>query len=111
MGRIAAFKMQFSAWVPEVIAGLKDSGARSVLVCGVETHIAVLQTCIDLTHHGYTVAVCTDAVGSRRTTDHHAAIERMLAGGVIATSAESALMELTVEAGGARFRDLLRLLR
>ncbi len=108
--KVICEKLQFSAYVPEVKEALDEIKPTCVLVCGIETHIGILQTCQDLTAAGYTTAVCTDAVGSRRTTDHHAAIERMMAGGILMTTAESALMELVVEAGNQRFRDLLGLM-
>ena len=99
-------KVRFSGFVEGVRTQLTALDARSVVVCGVEAHVCVLQTCLDLIDAGYVTAVACDAVGSRRPEDLTAAQRRMDQAGVVPTTAESALFEWTVEAGGERFKRL-----
>lgn len=104
-------KLKFSACIEPVREELVKHGVRSVLVCGLEAHVCVLQTCLDLADSGYIAAVVTDAVGSRRESDQAAAVQRMVQAGVLPTTVEAALLELAHEAGGTCFRDLLRVIR
>lgn len=104
-------KLRFSACTEITKAQLLRLGARSVLVCGVEAHVCVLQTCLDLAEAGYVTAVAVDAIGSRRETDREAAISRMIQAEVIPTTVESALLELVGEAGSERFKALLPLIK
>jgi len=104
-------KLKFSACIGPVRRDLDAAGARSVLVCGIEAHVCVLQTCLDLADQGLTVAVALDAIGSRRASDQAAAQERMIQAGIVPTTAESALLELVHEAGTDRFRRVLPLLK
>jgi nicotinamidase-related amidase len=82
-----------------------------VVVCGVEAHVCVLQTCLDLIDAGYVTAVVTDAIGSRRPTDQDAAVQRMIQAGVVPTTVESILMEFVHEAGTPRFKAVLPIIK
>lgn len=104
-------KLRFSACIPHVLEALRRAGRRSVVVCGIETHICVLHTALDLANAGYLVAVALDACGSRRRTDHDAAVQRLVQAGVIPTTAEAALMELVGAAGTERFKAILPLIK
>lgn len=104
-------KLKFSAVVEPVEEQLNEWRTRGVLVCGVETHVCILQTCLDLLHKGWHVAVVTDAVGSRRKEDHEAAILRMVQAGVVPTTVEAIIMELVVEAGTPRFKTVLPIIK
>lgn len=104
-------KMQFSACVPELRMELARRGISHVAVCGIEAHVCVLQTCLDLLEAGYTTAVVTDAVGSRRAMDHQMAIERLIQAGVIPTTVESLALELVRQAGTGQFKCVLPLIK
>jgi nicotinamidase-related amidase len=104
-------KLKFSAFIEPVRNELAQRQVRSVLVCGIEAHVCVLQTCLDLLDGGYITAVATDGVGSRRPADRDAALQRMIQTGVIPTTVESALFELIREAGGDRFKAVLPLVK
>ncbi|MDO4558290.1 MAG: isochorismatase family protein [Planctomycetia bacterium] len=80
-----------------------------VLVCGVETHICVAQTVLDLLESGRSVGLVTDCIDSRRSGDHETAIRRMVQAGAIPMSCESVLFELTRHAGTDTFRQISRL--
>ena len=92
-------------------AGERDDGRRQVVLIGIETHICVLQTALDLLSRGYRVYVAADAVGSRRRLlDHDVALQRMRDSGVIVTTVESVLFEWCETAEALQFkvvRDLV----
>ncbi len=104
-------KLKFSALIEPIRAELAQHGARSVLVCGNEAHVCVLQTCLDLADAGLIAAVVVDAIGSRRETDQQAAVSRMIQAGVIPTTVESALFEIAYEAAGEGFKSLLPIVK
>lgn len=111
-GTVSIFeKLRFSACVDPVREELARLGVRSVLVCGIESHVCVLQSCLDLAELGYATFVAADAVGSRRAEDQHWAMTRMAQAGVTPTTAESALFELLREAGGPRFKAMLKIVK
>ena len=97
-------KLRFSACVDAVMNGLAERGVRSVVVCGVEAHVCVQQTVLDLIDAGYVTAVALDAVGSRRASDRDAAVLRMTGAGALPATVESVLFELTRDAGSDRFK-------
>ena len=104
-------KTLFSAFSPELAAALQKQGIHAVVVAGIEAHVCVLQTCLDLLDAGYTVAVATDAVGSRRKVDQDAALARLTQAGVIPTTVESALLELVRQAGTPEFKAMLPVIK
>jgi nicotinamidase-related amidase len=82
-----------------------------VLVAGIETHACVSQTVHDLLERGYQVHVARDATSSRRARDVGPAWDKMLAGGMLPTSSEQALLELVATAEAPEFKALQRLLK
>ena len=105
-------KISFSCMdEPEIKKRLEKEGRRQVLVFGVEAHICVLQTVIDLREQGYTPVVILDCIGSRKSEDKEAALLRMKQEGALFSSAESILYELTRRAGNDSFRQISRLTR
>ena len=104
-------KLKFSACVEPIRRRLVDQDIRSVVLAGIEAHVCVLQTALDLIDAGYITAVAIDAVGSRRATDRDMAVQRMIQAGIIPTTVESVLFELTHEAGTDRFRRIHKLIK
>ncbi|MCP5154703.1 MAG: hydrolase [Ectothiorhodospiraceae bacterium] len=102
-------KDHFSSWAEpaarERIVGL---GRKQVVVAGMEAHVCVLQTVLDLAESGYAVHVVGDAVSSRRPADAETALARMRAAGVIVVSPEMVLFEWAERGGTERFRALHR---
>lgn len=90
---------------------LKDLRRQRVLLGGMETHVCVQQTTIDLMNAGYFVYVCADAVCSRRDLDRDVALARMRDCGAVITTVESAVFELIREAGTDQFRKILPLVK
>ena len=103
-------KLKFSAWIEAVRRRLGEMARPTVLLCGIEAHVCVLQTALDLADNGYLVAMAWDAVGSRRAADGDLARAR-LDGVATPLSVEMALLEMVHEAGTDRFKAILSLIR
>ncbi|MCB1235161.1 MAG: isochorismatase family protein [Verrucomicrobiae bacterium] len=82
-----------------------------VLVCGIETHVCVQQTCLQLIERGFQVFVAADAVSSRWKSDHELALQRLRDSGVVVTSAEAAAFEFCATAENQQFKQLSHLVR
>lgn len=78
------------------------------VVCGLETHVCVLQTVLDLLDAHKQVFVVADALGSRHAIDHQLGIERMRSAGASLVSREMVLFELVRQAGTEHFKQLSR---
>ncbi len=96
---------------PRFNLALANSGRDYVIVCGIESHVCVLQTVIDLKQHGYHPVVVTDCVSSRKESDKAMALERMKQEGVILTTYEAILFELLRYSGGEVFKGISRLVK
>ncbi len=103
-------KMRFSAW-PDAQTAVENCERKTVLLCGLESHICVSQTALDLLDNGYTVFAAYDAISSRREDNRRIGWERMMAAGTAATSCEAAIYEILGEAGTPDFRAMLELVK
>ncbi len=90
---------------------IKAAGKKYVIVAGIETHVCVLQTCIDLLEAGLTPVLVTDCVTSRKQKDTDMAIQRLIQAGVVPTTYESILFELTVNAKDPNFKGISSLVK
>jgi nicotinamidase-related amidase len=106
-----AEKLAFSACVEPILKSLHASVVRQVLIVGIEAHVCVQQTVLDLLRHGYLPYVCADAISSRRALDRDTAIERMRQAGAIITTTESAIFELLGQAGTPLFKEILKIIK
>ena len=80
-------KLSFSCCgLPEVAEQFRQRGVHKVLLAGIETHVCVQQTALDLLAQGIRVYVAADAVGSRKPTDRELALRRMEQAGVVLTT-------------------------
>ena len=105
-------KLNFSCCAEESLMGqLRKKNIKQIVVCGIETHVCLLQTCLDMLANGFQVHLVIDAISSRRKLDHEAAIDRMEQAGVILTSTESALFELLEQAGTPEFKMVSQLVK
>jgi len=84
---------------------------EQILVAGIESHVCVYQTTVDLIRMGYEVHIVTDCISSRTPGNRALGIERMKDEGARPTSTEMALFELLKVAGGDRFRKISRLVK
>jgi hypothetical protein len=87
-------KTDFSMIVPEVKAKLGELGCTDAVIFGLEAHVCVQQTALDLMAMGMGVHLCVDAVSSQSTTDRSCGLHRASGAGAHLTSTESVLMEL-----------------
>ncbi len=83
---------------------------EQVVVAGMETHVCVMQTVLDLIAGGFRVYVPVDAVGSRGELDAKVALERMAASGATLTTVESVLFEWCEKAGTPEFKQIQKLI-
>lgn len=90
---------------------LRDRGISRLLVCGIEAHVCVQQTVLDLLSTGWRIYVPVDAVGSRFDVDYRTALKRMDASGTTLTTTEAALFELCQAAGTPQFKQISQLVR
>lgn len=105
-------KITFSCMENEDIRrSVQESGKKYVIVCGIEAHICVLQTCIDLKEAGYETILVMDCISSRKETDKEGAILRAQQEGVLLTTLEALLFELTRTAGTPVFKEISRLIK
>ena len=105
-------KSSFScAQNPEFNAALAQAGRRQLLLVGMEAHVCVYQSAVDLVQASYEVEVVADAVGSRSADNRAAGLRKMQARGVGLSSTEMALFELLGDAGHPAFRDIQALLK
>ncbi len=104
-------KLRFSACVEPLIEQLRRRERSHVIVTGIETHVCVQQTTLDLLRLGYSPYVCADAASSRRAIDRDVAFERMRQAGAIITTTESVMFELLGQAGTDVFKQILRLIK
>jgi nicotinamidase-related amidase len=93
----------FQPWV--------DSGRSKVLVVGIEAHVCVMQTVMDLMHEGFRTYVAVDAVGSRFDLDLETALRRMELSGAVLTTTEATMFEWAEVAGTAEFKIVAALAR
>lgn len=84
---------------------------KRVVLAGVETHVCVYQTAIDLIARGYEVQVVADAVSSRTPRNRDIALQRLAAEGAKLTSTEMCLFELTETSGTDEFRAISKLVK
>lgn len=103
-------KTSFSALgCEEFVAWVKAQGKKTILVCGVEAHICVLQSIMDLIGEGYRVFIVADCVGSRMVYNKDYAIQRATQEGAFVTTCEGALYEMVQGAGTPHFKAISKL--
>ena len=104
-------KLKFSAATDEVLSHLHQINKPNIILSGIESHICVLQSALDLATIGYSVGIPIDAISSCNVIDHEAAISRMRQNGVTILSTQMLIMELTGEAGTDTFKSILPLIK
>lgn len=90
---------------------LKKKKISDVILCGIEAHVCVSQTCLDLLDKRFRVFVVVDAMSSRTTDNHFIAVERMRDAGGVVASTEMVLFELLEKAGTEEFKQILALVK
>jgi len=105
-------KMSFSCFgAGELFKELIKKGITQVVLCGVESHVCVQQSAMDLTANGFQVYLAADAASSRREFDFSTAMDRMRMNGIQITTAESVLFELLSICGTDEFKAVSKIVK
>jgi nicotinamidase-related amidase len=105
-------KLTFSACgAPGFLEALAAKGLTDLALCGIEAHVCVSQTCLELLDRGFRCFVVADAISSRTAANHHLAAERMRQAGAVIVSTEMLLFELLERAGTPEFKQVLALVK
>jgi len=109
---VAYEKITFSSCgQTQFIEDLKNSGRQQMIISGIETHVCVYQTVLDLLAEKFQVAVNQDAVSSRTKANKKLGIHRMEQAGAVITSTEMVLFEMMQTAKHPRFKEISNLLK
>ena len=104
-------KMLFSACTPQALDELRATGRDSVVLCGLETHVCILQTALDSLDNGFQVFVPANAVSSRYESDKSAALSRLASSGAVSSSTEMLVLEWLRSADHPHFKTVLQLIK
>lgn len=97
--------------IPEVPRRFQEAGRTQILLAGIEAHVCVQQTALDLLRLGFEVFIAADAVASRYAVDREFALRRLEQAGCVLTTTEAAAFEWAGRAGTDSFRVLSRLVQ
>ena len=95
----------------ELFTQLAEANIHKLLLCGIEAHVCVQQTALDLLAAGFRVYLAVDAIGARGDLDKQIALRRMESSGATLTTTESALFEWCEQAGTPQFKAISQLVR
>lgn len=105
-------KLAFSACGARgFLPAIKARHIADIVLCGIESHVCVCQTCLDLLDDGFRVFVVADAVSSRTLENSRLGLGRMQHAGAIVASTEMILFELLEKAGTEEFKQILELVK
>ncbi len=105
-------KLSFSCCgEPHFMEALRKFGRKRILVGGIESHVCVYQTVLDLTALGHEVQVLADVVSSRTAENRSIGLERCREAGASITSVETALFEMLRAAEGDKFKQMLKVVK
>lgn len=105
-------KVAFSCCaVPAVVDGFRRDARPKVLLAGIESHVCVLHTALDMLTANFRVFIAADSVASRYPVDHEFALRRLEQAGAVLTTAEGAVFEWVGRSDAPRFKDVSRLVQ
>ena len=105
-------KVAFSSCaVPSVTESFRRGGRSKIVLAGIETHVCVLHTALDLLALDFRVYVAADAVSNRYAVDHEYALRRLERAGAVLTTAETTVFEWVGAAGTPAFKEISRLVQ
>lgn len=102
-------KKQFSMLIPDVKADLDKLKKESYIIMGIETHVCVQHTCLDLLEQGAAVHIIVDGVTSQQALDRQVALGRLQQAGAFLTTAQSAVFMLMQTEDHPSFKSVFRL--
>ncbi len=95
----------------ELLNTIQKSKVKNLILCGIETHVCVLQTSLDLIDKGFNVFISLDATGTRKSIDHEVAIRRLELNGAIVSTTESIIFELCKTADREEFKSISEIIK
>ena len=105
-------KMEFSCSKnTNFINYINKNNFKNIIVCGIESHICILQTSIDLLQKGINVLIPRDAIGSRHEIDNDTAFMRLIFSGAVASTTESLICELCKTSSRKEFKEVSKILK
>lgn len=105
-------KMSFScSGAGDLFDILKNTNIRQVVIAGIESHVCVQQTALDLLANDFQVSLAADACSSRKEIDYNLALERMRTAGVVVTSTEAILFEMLNVCGTDEFKKISKIVK
>ncbi len=111
-GLTPIYKMSFSCFgADDLFLRLYDNNITSVVIAGVESHVCVMQTVLDLLANDFKVYLAADSVSSRTELDYKIATDRMRRHGAEVTTTESILFELLEVCGTDEFRNISKIVK
>ena len=96
---------------PAFLLALRQTGCKQVILAGIEAHVCVLQTGLDLLDAGYSVHVLSDGVFSRAAENHQVGLDRLSHAGATVSSVEMVLFELMRTSNHPQFRTISKLIK
>ena len=97
--------------IPSPAEGFREAGRTHIVLAGIETHVCVLNTALDLLAGGFTVFLAVDATASRYRFDRDTALRRLEQAGVVPTTCESVLFEWMRDAKHPQFKQVSALIQ
>ena len=105
-------KMEFSCGKNKsFIDYVRKYNFRNIIVCGIESHICILQTSIELLEKGLNILIPRDAIGSRNELDNDTAFLRLILSGAVPSTTESIICELCKTSNRKEFREISKILK
>ena len=105
-------KDSFSCMADDVFAGRFNAlNKTQAIICGIEAHVCVLQTTIELINRGVGVFVVSDATSSRTATNHRAGLDRVKSAGAEIVTTEMVLFEWLRRAGTPEFKEISKMVK
>jgi nicotinamidase-related amidase len=105
-------KEHFSACLePDFLSAVHSFRRHKIIVAGMETHVCVLQTCLDLIKEGFQIHLVADAVASRLTENRQIAIDLLRQAGAIISSTEIVIFQWACRANTEKFRKILPIVK
>ena len=105
-------KMEFSCTKNnDFINYISEYNFKNIIVCGIESHICILQTSIDLLQKDLNILIPRDAIGSRHEIDNDTAFLRLILSGAVASTTESIICELCKTSSRREFKEVSKILK
>ena len=105
-------KMEFSCGNNKSILDyVKNYNFKNIIICGIESHICILQTAVELLEKGLNILIPRDAIGSRSSIDNDTAFLRLILSGAVASTTESIICELCKTSSRKEFREISKILK